>query len=392
MSITSATLATLAEPERPVDPVALTGYVTVVPWERNTSMDWASRHVDWRLSNTMDTAVRIEALEAALRTGTLEIFNTEQNAVCRRGVHRAGAEGCRLGDKAHTVLLDRRPESDRLRRQAALPASAHRYVTLIQGEVKPRRRPFLHRMFAIEQGLNELDRGRKHARNVAAGAVLGFGPKTLGSARHAVAADPVAVAGYVTAVQWERDPPDRGGNVDKQRRWGQPRRAGTPQDVAEVAPSPGGEQGDVGTRSRPVLPAPGTRDDDDPSSRRRPSQRPSRGHVQPLPLLTERSATALRKRPQTDVRSAWSSASRTKRGLNRPGLPSVPAARSHPQASPRSHPLTTAAPIRAQRGDRQEPVRHKRRPLGAVGSDASGSACRQTHPPRPTGCFSRRMS
>ena len=42
MSITSATLATLAEPERPVDPVALTGYVTVVPWERNTSMDWAA--------------------------------------------------------------------------------------------------------------------------------------------------------------------------------------------------------------------------------------------------------------------------------------------------------------------------------------------------------------
>ena len=180
MSITPATLATLAEPERPVDPVALTGYVTVVPWERNTSMDWASRHVlACRLSNTMDTAVCIEALEAALRTGTLAIFNTEQNAVCRRGVYRAGAEGCRLGDKAHTVLLDRRPETDRLRRQAALPASAHRYVTLIQGEVKPRRRPFLHRMFAIEQGLNELDHGREHARNVAAGAVLGFGPKTL---------------------------------------------------------------------------------------------------------------------------------------------------------------------------------------------------------------------
>ena len=119
---------------------------------------------------------------------------------------------------------------------------------------------------------------------------------------------------------------------------------------------------------------------------------PSRGNDRPIPSEAARSATALRKRPQTDVRSAWSSASRTKRGLNRPRLPSVPAARSHPQASPRSHPLTTSAPLRAQRGDRQEPVRHKRRPLAAVGSDASGSACRQTHPPRPTGCFSRHMS
>ena len=37
-------------------------------------MDWASRHVlAWRLSNTMDTGFCIEALEAALRTGTPEI-------------------------------------------------------------------------------------------------------------------------------------------------------------------------------------------------------------------------------------------------------------------------------------------------------------------------------
>ena len=42
-------------------------------------MDWASRHVlAWRLSNTMDTGFCIEALEAALRTGTPEIFNTDQ--------------------------------------------------------------------------------------------------------------------------------------------------------------------------------------------------------------------------------------------------------------------------------------------------------------------------
>ena len=41
----------------------------------------------------------------------------------------------------------------------------------------------MHRMFGIEQGLNELDHGREHARHVTAGVVLGFGPKTLSSAR-----------------------------------------------------------------------------------------------------------------------------------------------------------------------------------------------------------------
>ena len=44
-------------------------------------MDWASRHVlSWRLSNTMDGAFCVEALEAALRFGTPEIFNTDQGA------------------------------------------------------------------------------------------------------------------------------------------------------------------------------------------------------------------------------------------------------------------------------------------------------------------------
>ena len=63
----------------------------------------------------------------------------------------------------------------------------------------------------------------------------------------------------------------------------------------------------------------GTGADDDPSSRRRPSHSPSRSHVQPLPLPVPRSATALRKRPRTDVRSAWSSAS-SESGLNRPAF------------------------------------------------------------------------
>ena len=51
-----------------------------------------------------------------------------------------------------------------------------------------------------------------------------------------------------------------------------------------------------------------------------------------------------------------------------------------PSGAPRSHPLTTSAPIRAQRADRREPGDHLRRPV----SDASGSVCRQMHPARPT--------
>ena len=44
-------------------------------------MDWASRHVlSWRLSNTMDSGFCVEALEAALRTGTPDIFNTDQGS------------------------------------------------------------------------------------------------------------------------------------------------------------------------------------------------------------------------------------------------------------------------------------------------------------------------
>ncbi len=44
-------------------------------------MEWASRHVlSWRLSNTMDSAFCIDALDAALRFGAPEIFNTDQGA------------------------------------------------------------------------------------------------------------------------------------------------------------------------------------------------------------------------------------------------------------------------------------------------------------------------
>jgi putative transposase len=45
-------------------------------------LDWASRAVlAWRLSNTMDTAFCVDALDEALaRFGTPEIFNTDQGS------------------------------------------------------------------------------------------------------------------------------------------------------------------------------------------------------------------------------------------------------------------------------------------------------------------------
>lgn len=42
-------------------------------------IDWFSRYVlAWRISSTLENAFCIEALEAALSTGTPEIFNTDQ--------------------------------------------------------------------------------------------------------------------------------------------------------------------------------------------------------------------------------------------------------------------------------------------------------------------------
>ena len=44
-------------------------------------MDWYSRYVvAWRLSNTLDAAFCVEALEEALETGKPEIFNTDQGS------------------------------------------------------------------------------------------------------------------------------------------------------------------------------------------------------------------------------------------------------------------------------------------------------------------------
>ena len=121
------------------------------------------------------------------------------NALDRRATQAmtVGIQGedCRLGEKTHTVLLDRRPGTDRAGHPAAPPASTRRYVTVLQGEVKP--------------------------------------PK---------AALPA------------------------------------PQDVAEAAQGPGGEDGYVGARSRSVLSAPRH------ARRRRPVQ-PRRRPTAPLAQL-----------------------------------------------------------------------------------------------------------
>ena len=71
--------------------------ITYIPVSRGffylvAVMDWASRHVlSWRLSNTMDSAFCVEALDAALRSGTPEIFNTDQGARRLRAVGRSPA-------------------------------------------------------------------------------------------------------------------------------------------------------------------------------------------------------------------------------------------------------------------------------------------------------------
>ena len=60
--------------------------ITYVPLRRGylylvAVMDWFSRHVlAWRLSNTLDAAFCVEALEVALDQGRPEIFNTDQGS------------------------------------------------------------------------------------------------------------------------------------------------------------------------------------------------------------------------------------------------------------------------------------------------------------------------
>jgi putative transposase len=60
-------------------------------------IDWYSRYViTWRLSNTLEGAFCLEMLEEALRSGSPEVFNTDQGgAVHGGGVHEeAGGDEC----------------------------------------------------------------------------------------------------------------------------------------------------------------------------------------------------------------------------------------------------------------------------------------------------------
>ena len=63
-----------------------------------------------------------------------------------------------------------------------------------------------------------------------------------------------------------------------------------------------------------------------------------------------------------------------------------------PSGAPRSHPLTTSAPIRAQRGDRREPVRYKRKPPTAAGFGRLRERLQTDAPCAPDCGFSRHMS
>ncbi len=73
--------------------------ITYIPMKRGfiflvAVMDWFSRFaVSWQLSNTLDSAFCVEALEDALRISTPEIFNSDQ--------------GCQFTSEAFTsVLID----------------------------------------------------------------------------------------------------------------------------------------------------------------------------------------------------------------------------------------------------------------------------------------------
>ena len=75
------------------------------------TIDWFSRYVvAWRLSNTLDGSFCQEMLEAALATGTPEVFNTDQGVQFTAGawtgrLESAGVSGehGRSGSKAWTT-------------------------------------------------------------------------------------------------------------------------------------------------------------------------------------------------------------------------------------------------------------------------------------------------
>lgn len=73
------------------------------------TIDWYSRYVvAWRLSNTLDGAFCRDMLEAALATGTPEVFNTDQGVQFTAGawVERVEAAGVRVSMDGRGRCLD----------------------------------------------------------------------------------------------------------------------------------------------------------------------------------------------------------------------------------------------------------------------------------------------
>lgn len=72
-------------------------------------IDWFSRYVlSWRLSNTLDAAFCLEALDAALKLGKPEIFNTDQGAqfTCNSFTGRLEQHGVKISMDGKGRALD----------------------------------------------------------------------------------------------------------------------------------------------------------------------------------------------------------------------------------------------------------------------------------------------
>ena len=84
-------------------------------------MDWHSRYVlSWRLSNTLDVAFCLEALEEALSRGCPEVFNTDQ--------------GVQFTSASFTGRWKRRAQGEH-GRQGSLPGQRVRGAVVADGEV-----------------------------------------------------------------------------------------------------------------------------------------------------------------------------------------------------------------------------------------------------------------
>jgi putative transposase len=88
--------------------------ITYIPMESGfmflvAVLDWYSRYVlSWRISNTLDANFCLEALDAALRRGTPEVFNTDQGAqfTCSEFTGRLEEAGVKISMDGRGRALD----------------------------------------------------------------------------------------------------------------------------------------------------------------------------------------------------------------------------------------------------------------------------------------------